>query len=146
MSAFTELLGDPFAEKSFIVTVRPCADISGSIAAVASANTYTGVPGTFSGLIHGDRLLASGFSIFGNNGYILVASVADDGSSIVAIGLALTSEGAGARRLYGEVARYYSTHGLTTSPSETPAMSTPERKCIGAPEQKCIGDERRKDL
>ena len=121
MSAFTELLADPFAEKSFIVTVRPCADISGSIAAAGGTNAYTGAPGTFSGLIHGDRLLASGFSIFGNNGYVLVASVADDGSSIVVTGLVLTTESAGARRLYGEVARYYSTHGLTTSPSETPA-------------------------
>ena len=121
MSAFTELLADPFAEKSFIVTVRPCADISGSIAVAGGANVYAGAPGTFSGLIHGDRLLASGFAVSGNNGYAVVASVADGGSSIVVTGLALTTESAGSRRLYGEVARYYSTHGLTTSPSETPA-------------------------
>ena len=121
MSAFTELLADPFAEKSFVVSVRPCGDIAGSIAADSGTNTYVGVPGTFSGLIHGDRLLASGFAVSGNNGYAVVASVADGGSSIVVTGLALTTESAGSRRLYGEVARYYSTHGLTTSPSETPA-------------------------
>ncbi len=123
MSAFSDLIANMQADKSYLVTVRPSAFVRDTtIAAAATGNKYTAPEGTFLGLMYLDKLQVLGFSTGGNNGTVTVTEVASDGSSITVTGLTLTTEAAGNTcTLFGEVVRYYSSHGLTTKPAESPA-------------------------
>jgi len=130
MTAFEDLLADPFAPKAYLATIRPCAFIAGEIAAVAATNRLTAAPATFLGLMTGDWLRLGGFAASGNQGWGLVAEIepgdpehpdrTPGGGWIRLEAIALDNEGTGPRRLAGEVVRYYSSHGHVTRPDDDP--------------------------
>lgn len=130
MSAFDDILADPFAAKAYLATIRPCVFIAAEMAADAAENLLLAEPGTFLGLAIGDGLRLGGFVEAANQGWAMVVEVEpadpDDpigspgGSWLALAGLALADEAAGPRRLAGEVVRYFSSHGHVTRPDDDP--------------------------
>ena len=117
---FADLLRDPFAPRDYLVTVQPHAIARGSIS-VAAGGVYASAGKLFKGLMAGDILAASGFAVAGKNDPLVVTQVDPAGGWIVTA-RATTAEAAGSGRLIqGVVTRYFSTHGYTTGPAETPA-------------------------
>jgi hypothetical protein len=121
MSKFTDLLQNPFAQRTYLVTVSPYAYITGSFTA-ASGGSLIAASGTFTGLMAGDVLQVSGFSNGANNGSLTLTAIAKDGSSITGTGLTMVAETATAA-VQGQVTRYYSDNGLVSSPADTPAST-----------------------
>ena len=131
MTAFDDLLADPFAPKAYLATIRPCAFIAAEIAAHAASNRLTAAPSTFLGLMPGDWLRLGGFEEPGNQGWGMVIAIEPGdpehpertpGGGWIGLGsIALDDEAAGPRRLAGEVVRFYSSHGHVTRPDDDPA-------------------------
>jgi hypothetical protein len=130
MTAFDEILADPFAPKAYLVTIRPCAFLAAEMAADAAENRLHAAPGTFLGLATGDWLRLGGFAESANRGWAMVIEVepadpenpvAGPGGGWLALaGIDLADEAAGPRRLAGEVVRYFSSHGHVTRPEDVP--------------------------
>jgi hypothetical protein len=119
MSKFIDLLQNPFAQRTYLITVSPYAYITGSFTAVVGGS-ITGAAGSFTGLVVGDVLQTSGFVNAANNGTLTLTRVAKDGSSITGTGLTTVAETATAA-IQGQVTRYYSDNGLVSTPTDTPA-------------------------
>jgi hypothetical protein len=120
MSLFSDLIGDTFAKRTYLVIAKPCAFIQASVTAVVGGG-FNAAAGTFSGLMVGDALTISGFVNAANNGPAVITSLADDGASIGVSGLTTVAETASAVTVQGLVTRYYSDNGLVTGPADTPA-------------------------
>jgi hypothetical protein len=130
MTAFDEILADPFAPKAYLVTIRPCAFLAAEMVADAAENRLHAAPGTFLGLATGDWLRLGGFAESANRGWAMVIEVepadpenpvAGPGGGWLALaGIDLADEAAGPRRLAGEVVRYFSSHGHVTRPEDVP--------------------------
>lgn len=130
MTAFDDLLADPFAPKAYLATIRPCVFIAAEMAANAEANRLTAAPATFLGLLPGDWLRLGGFAEPGNRGWGRVIAIEPSdpehpdrvpgGGWIQLDWIILDDETAGPRRLAGEVVRFYSSHGHVTRPDDDP--------------------------
>jgi hypothetical protein len=130
MTAFEDLLADPFAPKAYLATIRPCAFVAAEMAAEAAGNRLVAATGTFLGLQPGDRLRLGGFGEAGNRGWATVAEIEpgdpdrplrEPGGGWVRLDdIDLDDEAEGPRRLAGEVIRFYSSHGYVTRPDDDP--------------------------
>ncbi len=131
MTAFDDLLADPFAPKSYLATIRPCAFVAAEMAAEAASNRLVAAAGTFLGLQPGDWLRLGGFEAAANAGWAMIAAIEPGdpqhpqrtpGAGWIELAwIGLDDEDAGPRRLAGEVVRYFSSHGHVTTPDDEPA-------------------------
>jgi hypothetical protein len=118
--AFLDLIAQPNAVRSYLVTVQPYAVVRASMAQVASGNRLTAAAGTFSTMKPWDTGLTLSRPATGDV-TIGISDVADDGSWVQVTGVTLSNVAAATCTISGLVDRYFSTGGYNTTPTDTPA-------------------------